>query len=116
MRPPARRALFCDERRRREEKGGEFEGANALALLVDAAAVDANMMISFFFVSLCEKVWRLFGFSGYEHPKYMFWHECKTVSRKKNAREREREREMPLAKATHDRVRPQSFLSLSLSL
>ena len=82
MRPPTRRALFRDERRRREEKGGEFEGANARALLVDDAAVDANMFDLVLFLSLCgEKVWRLFGFSGYEHPKCMFWHECKTVSR-----------------------------------
>ena len=38
----------------------------------------------------------------------------KTVSPTKK-RTRAREREMPLAKATHDRVRPKSFLSLSLS-
>ena len=39
----------------------------------------------------------------------------KTVSPTKK-RTRAREREMPLAKATHDRVRPKSFLSLSLFL
>jgi len=111
VRPPTRRALFRDERRRREEKGGEFEGANALALLVDAAAVDANMMISFFFCRFGEKV-----------EAFRLFLDIRTLNTNvrqfpvKKARTRARERERCHSQRQRTIASDQSLFSLSLFL
>lgn len=101
--------------RRRREKGSEVEGANALALLVDAAADDANMGYilrarAFFFVVLGESG----GFSGYTNTlnvKHLHKGMWDSFPR---ARERERchsQRQRTIRISIE--VRPKSFLSLS---